>query len=110
MRPTLRASLATAGLAVVAGPATPADDALPGPVQATAVTVVDGDTFDARARVWLGQEVSIRVRLLGIDAPELRGACAAERAAALAARETLKRAVLGAAVQLWDVRWDKYGG
>ena len=32
---------------------------------------VDGDTFDARVALWPGLELNTRVRLRGIDAPEL---------------------------------------
>ncbi len=92
------------------GPVAPAEGVLAGPVAAEVVAVVDGDTLDVRARVWLGQQVSVRVRIDGIDAPELRGRCTAERTAATAARAELSRRTLGRLVQLWDVRWDKYGG
>ena len=92
------------------GPVAPAEGVLAGPVAAEVVAVVDGDTLDVRARVWLGQQVSVRVRIDGIDAPELRGRCTAERTAATAARAELSRRTLGRLVQLWEVRWDKYGG
>ena len=48
-----------------------AEDVLPGPIPATIERVVDGDTIDVRARIWLGQEIVVRVRLAGLDAPEL---------------------------------------
>ena len=56
-----------------------AGEALPGPISAEVVEVIDGDTLAARARVWLGQELTVRARIAGIDAPELRGHCAADR-------------------------------
>ncbi|MCC5994978.1 MAG: hypothetical protein JJU18_01240 [Oceanicaulis sp.] len=42
--------------------------------------IVDGDTVGVRAHTWPGQYVEIRVRLRGVDAPEIRRvACEAER-------------------------------
>lgn len=83
---------------------------LPGPVRATVLDATDGDTLRVRARIWLGIDLDVRVRLSGIDAPELRGRCAAEREAALAARDLLARRLVGASVLLRDIRHDKYGG
>ena len=42
---------------------------------AEALRVLDGDTFEARVRVWPGFDVTTRVRLRGIDAPEMRARC-----------------------------------
>jgi endonuclease YncB( thermonuclease family) len=77
------------GAALLAAPAGGAARAemLAGPVPARLVAVIDGDTIRVRARIWLDQEVETAVRLFGIDAPELTGACAAERALALDARD-----------------------
>lgn len=83
---------------------------LPGPIPAEATAVVDGDTIRARARIWLDQEVETLVRLDGIDAPELDGACAAERDLAQRARDALWRLIGEGAIELLDVRHDKYGG
>ncbi len=85
-------------------------ETLSGPIRAQVLSVVDGDTIVARARIWLGQEVETRVRLTGIDAPELRGRCAAERRAAERARALLVAAIGGGPVDLLDVGYDKYGG
>lgn len=87
-----------------------AAERLAGPVEADVVRVVDGDTLVARARIWLGQTVETHVRLAGIDAPELRGKCAAEKARARAAREALARLVGEGPVLLADIESDKYGG
>ena len=84
--------------------------AFEGPVRAQVVRVLDGDTFDASARIWLGQAIEIRVRIMGIDAPELRARCAAERERAEAARDFLARRIEGNEVKLTSVRYDKYGG
>lgn len=41
---------------------------------AEVVQVIDGDTFEARVHLWPGLNVTTRVRLRGIDAPELESA------------------------------------
>ncbi len=87
-----------------------ASDVVPGPVPARVVAVIDGDTIAVRARIWLGQDVETRVRVAGVDAPELRGACPRERALAVAARDFLVAAVGDAVVTLTDIRYDKFGG
>src|SRR5882757_1213192 len=62
-------------------------EGLEGPVKAIVQRVVDGDTIEVRAFIWLGQSVLIRVRIDGVDAPELEARCPAERERALAARD-----------------------
>jgi hypothetical protein len=42
---------------------------------AEVVRVIDGDTFEARVRIWPGMDVTTRVRLRGIDAPEMLARC-----------------------------------
>ncbi len=90
-----------------------AQDRLAGPVPAEVISVIDGDTIEVRALIWLGQVVSTRVRLAGIDAPELRGKCARERALAERARAYLLARLGGedrAWVRLRDIRYGKYAG
>lgn len=86
------------------------DDRLPGPIPARVLRVVDGDTVMVRARIWLGQDVETSVRLAGIDTPEKRGKCDAERAAAAQA-ETFVAGKLASDewITLRDVIADKYG-
>ena len=55
---------------------------LPGPVAVTPLRVIDGDTFEARAPVWFGQEITVLVRVRGVDAPETNGKCVREVAMA----------------------------
>lgn len=81
-----------------------------GPYQAELVNVVDGDTFEARIRIWFGQEITTLVRIRGIDAPELKARCAAEAARALAAKEALADFLVLGQIILSDVAMDKYGG
>ena len=92
-----------------------AADRLAGPVAAEVLSVVDGDTLEVRAHIWRGQDVSIRVRLAGIDAPELKGRCAREKALATAAHAFLSARLgpgggRGAEVRLRNIRYGKYGG
>lgn len=90
-----------------------AEETLAGPVPAVVEAVVDGDTLRVRARIWLDQEVTTSVRLAGIDAPEVAGACPRERALARRARDFVVRR-LGAGrtgaptVRLREVRYGKY--
>src|SRR5215207_3936330 len=51
--------------------------------------VIDGDTFEARVHLWPGLDVTTRVRLRGIDAPEMKARCVEERNKAEAARDAL---------------------
>ena len=85
-------------------------DTIPGPVPARVLNVIDGDTLVIRARIWLGQEVETRVRLEGVDTPELRAKCARERDLALKAREFVLSEVDGQEVILRQIRFGKYAG
>jgi endonuclease YncB( thermonuclease family) len=93
-----------------AAPASGQAAGAPARVAAEVLQVIDGDTFEARAHVWPGIEVTTKVRLRGIDAPELKGACAQERMQAEAAREALRAVLSQGVVGLSDVTIDKYGG
>ena len=86
-----------------------AEELIEGPIEAALVRVIDGDTIEVRAHLWLGLELTTHVRLWGIDAPELDGGCPAERDLAKSAREFLARS-LSPTLALQDVRRDKYGG
>ena len=87
-----------------------AGEVLPGPLPARVVEVIDGDTLDVRARIWLGQEVRVRVRLVGIDTPERRGRCPRETRAAEAARRYLQSLAADGEIQLLEVRYGKFAG
>jgi endonuclease YncB( thermonuclease family) len=87
-----------------------AEEVLAGPVPATLVRVIDGDTLLVRARVWLDLEVVTRVRLRGVNAPELRSRDEAERDRAEAARAYVTALVEGAPLVLTAIGQDKYGG
>lgn len=81
---------------------------VPGPVEAVIVKVIDGDTFLARAKVWPGHEVTVSVRLRGIDAPERKAKCADERDAAEEARLALEHVLSAAPVRIRNISGDKY--
>ena len=77
---------------------------------AEVLRVLDGDTFEARVRVWPGIEITTKVRLRGIDAPELRARCEEERLKAVAARDALQAILDQGYVGIGAVTLDKYGG
>ncbi|MEC5292445.1 thermonuclease family protein [Aurantimonas sp. C2-6-R+9] len=81
-----------------------------GPVEARVIKVRDGDTIMVEAFIWPMQSVHVAVRLRGIDAPEHRGGCAAEKAAAQVATDRLKQLVGGGNVTLTVISGDKYFG
>ncbi len=77
---------------------------------ADVVRVLDGDTFEARVRIWPGMEVTTRVRLRGIDAPEMQARCDDERLKAIAARDALSKILAEGTVGISRIGQDKYGG
>ncbi|MFM2129700.1 MAG: hypothetical protein RL477_1246 [Pseudomonadota bacterium] len=89
---------------------TAAREVLPGPVAAQVLKVLDGDTLMVRARIWVGQDIEIRVRIFGIDAPELRGRCEEEKLRARQARDFVRDAVASGRVRLHLIQYDKYAG
>jgi len=77
---------------------------------AEVLRVLDGDTFEARVRVWPGMDITTRVRLRGIDAPEMHARCPAERVKAEAARDALASLLAQGSVGITHVGLDKYAG
>jgi endonuclease YncB( thermonuclease family) len=77
---------------------------------AEVMRIIDGDTFEARVRVWPGLDVDTKVRLRGIDAPELHARCADEHTKAEAARTALEAILAEGGVAISRVGVDKYGG
>ncbi len=86
------------------------NDGVLGPVSARVLRVIDGDTIAVRALIWVGQSVETRVRIAGVDTPELRGGCALEIELATAARDLVVDALGDEPAILRDVRYDKFGG
>lgn len=74
------------------------------------VRVVDGDTFEARVHLWPGLDMTTRVRLRGIDAPEMKGACAEEFRMAEASHEALRALLADGDVTIFSIGPDKYNG
>ena len=87
-----------------------AGQTLAGPYTATVERVIDGDTLAVRVPVWIGQELTVLVRVRGIDAPERRSRCAAERALAKRASAFLAAMVAGGPVRLSQISGGKYFG
>lgn len=77
---------------------------------AEVLRVIDGDTFEARVNLWPGLDVTTRVRLRGIDAPELKARCGEERVKAEAALDALRALLDEGEVNISHVTLDKYGG
>jgi endonuclease YncB( thermonuclease family) len=120
IRPTLMpqaAAVAAPGFAdaqsaVLAQPDTPLahrlDPSLVYPIEV--IRIIDGDTFEARVRVWPGLDVETHVRLRGIDAAELHARCGDELAKAQAARTALQTILAEGGISISRVGVDKYGG
>jgi endonuclease YncB( thermonuclease family) len=81
-----------------------------GPVEATVIEIIDGDTFLAEAHVWPGHSVRVNIRLRGIDAPEMKSRCERERLAALHARAVLAELLGDGAVYISNIGGAKYYG
>lgn len=80
-------------------------------VSATTGYVFDGDTFAAKVLLENDVKISIRVRILGIDAPEIHGKCESEILMANAARDRLANLLpKDSVVELSDIKDDKYLG
>ena len=90
-------------------PSPPPIGGSPQPIAARVLKVVDGDTFDARIEIKPGLRVTTRVRLRGVDAPELHAACDEERIGAEAAQRALRAILAEGGVTIHDLGEDKYG-
>ena len=80
------------------------------PRPATVVRTIDGDTFEARVTLSSGTTMTTRVRLRGIDAPELHARCADELRRAEAAAEALDALLREGGVVISNIGPDKYTG
>lgn len=87
-----------------------AAEVIPGPVHAEVVSVYDGDTFTADAHPWPQITTRVSVRVNGVDTPEIRGKCPAEKEKAKAARDFVKTTLKGANITLRNVKLGKYAG
>ena len=71
---------------------------------------IDGDTFEAKVHLWPGLDMVTRVRLRGIDAPELKAACAEEYRMARSASDALRALLAEGEVTIFNIGPDKYNG
>jgi endonuclease YncB( thermonuclease family) len=74
------------------------------------IRTIDGDTFEARVHLWPGLDIMTRVRLRGIDAPELKAQCEKELRMAEAASDALQNLLAEGEVTISNVGPDKYQG
>lgn len=87
-----------------------AKEVLKGPFPFEVLRVIDGDTFQARVTVWLGQTVDVKVRLKGVDTPEMNGKCAAEKDLARKAKAFAADWLAAHKGQLINVHYGTYAG
>ena len=73
--------------------------------------IFDGDTFSAQVALDKDVNVTVRVRLINIDPPEMNGKCAMEKQMAVRARDVLSALIpRGTVVELDNIKDDKYLG
>jgi len=87
-----------------------AGQTMPGPYRFEVLRVLDGDTFHARVPIWLGQDIVTKVRLLGIDTPEINGKCAAEKQLAQKARAFTQNWLAQDDLHLVNIRQGTFAG
>ena len=78
-------------------------------VKATVLRIIDGDTIEVKAHPWPGFNPVIKIRLLGIDTPELKSKCSQEKKLAIQAKEYLT-SITPSSVTLHEVQYGKYAG
>ena len=106
MKPTKRFIIAVL-ISFIASSAL-ARDIIPGPIPATIIEVTDGDTVTVQAQIWLGNFITTKVRLDGIDTPELKGKCQMEKDLAQKAKQFVSGT--GKSVTLTNIYFGKYAG
>lgn len=73
--------------------------------------IFDGDTFSAGVMLDADVEITVRVRLINVDTPEMNGKCVAEKIMAQNARDLLGTLIpRGTLVELENIKDDKYLG
>jgi len=89
----------------------PSKNTLADAVPAEVGYIIDGDTFAAKVILKEDITISVRVRFMQIDAPEIHGECDAEIKAAFAARDRLGQLIpIGSRITLSGIKDDKYLG
>ena len=80
-------------------------------VPATVNYIFDGDTFSASVHLNEEVNVSVRVRLINVDTPEINGRCPGEIEKAIIAKNRLAELLpIGSLVELINIKDDKYLG
>jgi endonuclease YncB( thermonuclease family) len=74
------------------------------------IRTIDGDTFEARVHLEPGLDMTTRVRLRGIDAPELKASFPQELRMAEAAGDALRGLLGEGEVAIYHIGPDKYNG
>lgn len=78
---------------------------------ATVSYIVDGDTFAAKVNLQDDIKITVRVRIINIDTPELHGMCDSEIRMANTAKNRLEQLIpKGSEIELSEVKDDKYLG
>lgn len=78
---------------------------------ATVDYIFDGDTFAAYVHPQEDIDISVRVRLMNVDTPEIHGECEDEINMAMRAKARLAQlAPVGSVVELSHIKEDKYPG
>jgi len=89
----------------------PSKNTLSDAADAEVAYIIDGDTFAAKVLIKENISISVRVRIMQIDAPEIHGECDAEIKSAFAARDRLGQLLpIGSRIYLTEVKDDKYLG
>jgi len=73
------------------------------------IRTIDGDTFLARVHERDGRDLVARVRLRGIDAPEMKASCRDELDKAEAATDALRNLLGQGGVTIYNLGSEKYG-
>lgn len=73
--------------------------------------IVDGDTFSAKVKIDNDIKITVKVRIMNIDTPEIHGECPEEIKMAMAAKARLSELIpKGTVVNLSGIKDDKYLG
>lgn len=73
--------------------------------------IIDGDTFAGRVALADDTKITVHVRLINVDTPEIHGECKSEIRAAFAAKAQLAELIpVGTVVELREIKDDKYLG
>ncbi len=76
---------------------------------AKVTNVVDGDTVDATVDLGFNVSTNVRIRLAGINAPEMKSSDKLEREMAELSKKFLSEKILGKDILLDSTGKDKYG-